>query len=228
MDSQYSLWTCAAADIWSLFVCKNQKNQFSVNDSVGLGGIRFWPASWGAITVSFMFPCSKLHEVHLHAKEWVTSLWATCAPHPGPCLPRQSSSRVQYICTKQMLRTGRTVLSSPDGIFCPAGMMEVVSFLHPHALLRPWFWMIHTGSGTEASMLCHNLSERTPSTPMAPFRGLLFTHHWWRVLPACRCQFHQVGNNEFSKELRAAQLYSCQKKKKKNQCSLTAFHLPVE
>lgn len=221
MDSQYSLWTCATADIWSLFVCKNQKNQFSVNDCVGLGGIRFWPVSCGAITVSFMFPCSKLHEVHLHVKEWVTSLWATCAPHRGPCLPRQSSSRVQFKCTKQMLQTGRTnptVLLSPDGIFRLAGMMEVVSFLHPRALYVFWglgLGMIHTDSGTEASMLCNDLSERTPSTPMAPFRGLLFTHHWWRVLPACRCQFHPVGNNRSSKELKAAQLYSCQKEKER-------------
>lgn len=36
-----------------VFVCKNQKNQFSVNDS--LGGIRFWPATWDAITVSYIF-----------------------------------------------------------------------------------------------------------------------------------------------------------------------------
>lgn len=77
--------------------------------------------------------------------------------------------------------------------------------------------MIRTDSGTEASTLFQNLSERTPSMPMAPFRGHPLTHRWCQVLPGCS------WDQQCSKGLRVAQARLLKRKKIKNKCSLTSL-----
>lgn len=50
----FTLDVCDCRYLVTLFLyAKIRKNQFSVNDC--LGGIRFWPATWDAITVSYIF-----------------------------------------------------------------------------------------------------------------------------------------------------------------------------
>lgn len=104
-------------------------------------------------------------------------------------------------------------------------MMEVsrrvVSFLCLSSALYAFqdlgFCRMRADSGTEASPLSPNLSERTPSMPTAPFKGLPLTHYWCQVLPACSWDQH------CSKGLRVAQPRLLRRKKIKNKCSLTCL-----
>lgn len=163
----------------SVFVCKNQKNQFSVNDSVGLGGIRFWPASWDAITVSFMFPAQNCMRYICMQKVSQVSPGHLCTACLSLLSPAKFTLGPIYMhSTNAADRTNRpkSIVLARQNIlprWNDRGRLTVSShfssrllFMHSEALV-----LNHT------HRLCRSLSEQTPATPMAPFRGLLCPHH---------------------------------------------------